>query len=307
MNFLHKLIVTATLPTLITLGFLTAVFFYLALLHVIKKIFFYTYERYYHWRFREHSFWPNLLEHSSSDWHNLLGWANWKNLNFQPRTLISVSLIVILFSFIFLNWWLTLLFLTVPIIFYAYLKLKAAQRVAKFREQLPDALGSLSDTMRSGFSLPQAIIFVAREVEPPLQNILHALVRSHNLRIPITLAFARIGRQINIVEWTTIAEALVAQEKWGGNVLPLLEETARTMRERLAVEKEIMTLTAAGRLSGQLVSALIPIILLFFFVVSPDYLSVMFTSVSGRLLLTVAFTLQIVGFFWIRHLTRVDY
>lgn len=265
------------------------------------------YRHYHAWRYRPSAFWPSLSPLPLTKWRLLLGWAGWHGPEIKLSTTIIFSLLCTVILFLLRHSLAVLLFLICLASLFITLKIKATKRKAEFREQLPEALSSLSDALRSGFSLSQALIFISREVRPPLQEVLKALIRSEQVQLPLHEAFTRISRQIQIPEWTIIAEALTAQERWGGNILPLLEETAKTIRERLTVEKEILTLTAAGRLSGLLVSALAPIILLFFFIVSPDYLSAMFTTHIGRLLFILALGLQLVGFIWIRYLTQVDY
>ena len=190
---------------------------------------------------------------------------------------------------------------------YWFLGARAARYQAAFVRQLPDGLASLTDTIRTGFSWPQAIVFGAQEFDTPLKETFQALERGFLFQLEPGLALERVATELNIPEWTMVAETIRTQQQLGGNIVPLLQEIAHSIHDRLGVEQEIKTMTAAGRMSGLLIAGLMPIVVIVFWLISPNYLELLFTTALGRLLFALACSLEIIGFVWIREVVRVDY
>ena len=67
---------------------------------------------------------------------------------------------------------------------------------------------------------------------------------------------------------------MLIQRQVGGNLSEVLDNIARTIRERVRIRGEIRTLTAQGRISGIIVS-LIPFAMsVFIYLINPEYISV---------------------------------
>ena len=140
-----------------------------------------------------------------------------------------------------------------------------------------------------------------------MQRVFQALVRADELDLEFFDALGRTANQMQVREWTIVAETLAVQQRLGGNIVPFLEETARTVRDRITAESEIKTMTAAGRMSGYLIAGLVPLVLAFFFFLSPAYITVLFELPIGRMLFTAAMALEVIGFIWITKIVSIDY
>lgn len=251
--------------------------------------------------------WPTLSETKLSPIDLLLQWSGYSHRAGLFKVVVSVSAAVVVISIIIQN--ISGVFIGIVIISFISLLIisRSAQNKRKCVRSLPDALSALTDTLRAGFSLPQAIAFLAEELDAPVKNIFSTLQRSYVYQVHFSKALQVITEQIALTEWVIVAEALAVVGENGGNSIPLLEETARALRDRLNSEQEVKTLTASGRLSGMLVAGLVPVVLVFFWFVSPAYISILFTSATGRILLVVACALEIAGFIWIRQVVSVEY
>lgn len=254
-----------------------------------------------------HPVWPALVYETRSSWERMLFWSGFHDKIPPARKIIfgffalTIVLVFAIGSFGFI--------VTVVLVGLAYLwiRMRAGKAQDLFSAQLPDGLQSLVDTLRAGYTLPQAIVFLSRETMPPMQLVFRALERAQTLQITFADALARTAAQMGVREWSVVAETLSAQQRLGGNVIPFLEETAKSVRDRMSVEQEIKSMTAAGRMSGFLIAGLVPIVLIVFSLLSPSYVSVLFTTPLGRTLLMICAGLELVGFFWIRKIVSIDY
>jgi tight adherence protein B len=101
--------------------------------------------------------------------------------------------------------------------------------------------------------------------------------------------------------------ALVAalQRETGGNTAEVLERVTDTIRERFQLRRLVKTLTAQGRMSRWVVSALPVGLLLIITALNPAYERPMFTDPTGRVLLVIAATLIVSGSLVIKRIVNI--
>lgn len=257
--------------------------------------------------------WPALTAAPPSRWADTLHWAGFKKI---PKLNAVAGAALILFFLLGLIFGAMptgrqargFLFGIIGLGLGAFLILRSATRRKKlFVAELPEALRSLADALRSGFTMPQALQWLARELADPLGSAFQGLVRADEMRLPVGEAALALARQIQLPEWQLFAEMLAAQQNIGGNFIPLLTELGQAMHDARAAADELKSLTAAGRTSGILVAALMPATLVMFSLLSPTYTETLFGTVFGRLAFGVAVLLEIIGAGWIYFLVRSEY
>jgi tight adherence protein B len=86
----------------------------------------------------------------------------------------------------------------------------------------------------------------------------------------------------------------------------ILDNVAETIRERQRLQRQVRTLSAEGRLSGYVLTALPVVLALAMAVVNPGYLAELGSGI-GPVLLVVGAVLLVIGWVWIRRLTRLTF
>jgi tight adherence protein B len=100
--------------------------------------------------------------------------------------------------------------------------------------------------------------------------------------------------------------AINVQHEVGGNLAEILDNIAHTIRERIRIMGEIRTITAQQRLSGYIL-AVLPVILAFLvYMLNPQYISRLWTSTCGLLMLGTGFIMIVIGFLVIRRITNIE-
>jgi len=85
----------------------------------------------------------------------------------------------------------------------------------------------------------------------------------------------------------------------------VLDTISGTIAERISMRREVLALTAQGRLSG-VILALLPVALAgFMAVVNPGYLRPLIDEPLGRLAMAIAGGLELLGFLIIRRLVDI--
>src|SRR5579875_845121 len=102
------------------------------------------------------------------------------------------------------------------------------------------------------------------------------------------------------------ASILAVQHLVGGDLPGLLMNLAAAIHERLQLQAELRALTAQARFSGWVLAALPFVVVGVMLMASPSYISPLFNTEAGRVLLLFALVLLGVGLLSIRILNRVE-
>lgn len=187
-----------------------------------------------------------------------------------------------------------------------YLRMLKKQRLAKFNEQLEDALLSMSSALKAGFSITQALENVAAENRYPISFEFTLLSQELRLGVQFDTALRKMADRLESQDFELVAVAIITARQTGGELTSVLEELAGVIRERMRIAQRVRALTAQGRMQAWLISC-VPFLLMFAMMhLAPDLMDAFFGSVVGVVVL-LAVTLMVVGgFLWIRKITTID-
>lgn len=182
---------------------------------------------------------------------------------------------------------------------------KARQRrLAQCDEQMPQALEIVGLALRAGHALPGALRLAAEECPSPLSEEIGRVVHEHSLGRPMNDVITRFATRLQgcaAVETFTVA-VLVLQET-GGNLIHVIERIVENARARASYNARLRALTAEGRQSAKLLSALPAIFAILTISVDPMYLETLRTR-GGMTIAMIAVGMWIAGVLWTRRLVR---
>ena len=188
-----------------------------------------------------------------------------------------------------------------------WIRLRMAQqrRSVKMAAQLPDALMLMATALRSGLGFQQALQLVADEGPSPLAPELGRFSRDLALGLSMEEALVRLQTRLGSTDGEMLAAALLVQRQTGGNLVEILSNLHDTIRDRQQVQGQVRTLTAQGRLSGMVLTAIPIFLALAFWVLNRDYLLVLVHDPRGRMLSGIAIGLMLIGVYFIRRIVRI--
>ncbi len=110
---------------------------------------------------------------------------------------------------------------------------------------------------------------------------------------PLVDALERMAHRLDVEDLTWVVQAIRIQQTVGGKLADLLHTLADFIRDREEVRREVRVLTAEGRISAYVLTALAPYMFLAIQVVSPGYMKPMF---HGLGLVVLGFTALLMTF-----------
>jgi tight adherence protein B len=225
---------------------------------------------------------------------------------------------IILFTFIgtFLTIWLLsvivhsllvglLIGLAIPFVVRALIKRKVDRKRRLFAEQLPDNLQVLASAMRAGHSFIGALSVVVEDAPDPSRSEFRRVVADEQLGVPLEDALHVVVERMDSRELEQVALVAAVQRQSGGNTAEVLDRVTDTIRERFELRRTVQTLTAQGRLSRWIVSALPVFLLVVITLINPGYMSVLYGSTGGRVALVVAGAMIVGGSLVIKRIVNI--
>jgi tight adherence protein B len=187
-----------------------------------------------------------------------------------------------------------------------WLNRKRKARVAKLNSQLPEALTIISNALKAGFGLLQAMDNAAEQLSHPISTELGRTIHEMNIGSSAEEALVALSERSGSYDLDIVVTAILVQRTVGGNLGEILDNVADTMRERIRIRGEIKTLTAQQKLTG-LVIGFIPIgVGVLFQIMSPGYIEPLFTTFVGRLMIGVAVVLEVIGVMVIQRILDIE-
>ncbi|OLC53646.1 MAG: hypothetical protein AUH85_13745 [Chloroflexi bacterium 13_1_40CM_4_68_4] len=188
----------------------------------------------------------------------------------------------------------------------AWLRAREARQARRFSEQLPDTVVTIASALHAGFSLRQAIDQLAREAAEPTASVFAGVARDLSLGLTEETAFERIAATDGSEDTMLLVAAIGASSRVGGSLARMLDSIGATLRERARIEADVRVLTSQQRYSAYVLAALPVIVGVFLYLISPDYISAMFTTAITRIMLVAAAVLVSIGFVIMRRMAAVD-
>lgn len=185
------------------------------------------------------------------------------------------------------------------------LQVERRRRLARFEEQLPEALDVMARALRAGHPFSETLKLVSEEMTGPIAQEFGKAFADINYGVSVSDAFHAMLARTPSLSLMTVVTAVLVQRESGGNLAEILDKIAAVVRSRFRFQRRVRTLSAEGRLSAWIL-VLIPFALATVMtVVSPNYLSMMVKDPTGRTLVMFAFVMIIVGIIWIRRIIRI--
>jgi len=192
----------------------------------------------------------------------------------------------------------------IPLPFF-YVQRKRRRRLFKLEQQLPDALGAISSSLRVGHSLAASMGSVAQEFKDPIAAEIRKCVEEQNFGIDFRVSLTNLTDRVPTQDFRIFAAAVLIQRESGGSLAELLEKLAQTTRERFRLKKQISVHTAQGRMTGWILTFFPAVLGLALYAVNPGGMSVLWTSSIGQKILYGAVGMDIVGALIIRKIVQI--
>jgi len=183
--------------------------------------------------------------------------------------------------------------------------LKRRRRI-KFGVQLVDALMSMSNALRTGFSLAQGFEMIQREMDDPISQEFRLMNTEIRLGVSVEEAMNNMLARIPSEDLDLVITAITISHEVGGNLTEVFENIAQTIRERQRLEGKIRSLTAMGKMQAGIICMLPVAMALALNFTNPELMEPLFKTPLGLCMFGAILVLEVIGILVIRKIVNID-
>ena len=188
-----------------------------------------------------------------------------------------------------------------------YVRWARSRRFLKFDEQFPEAMDLLARALRAGHALTTGLLMVAEELPEPIGPEFKILYDEQNFGLPMPQAMKQFAERVPSMDARFFVTAVLTQRESGGNLAEVLDNLASIIRVRFKVKRQVRVISAHGRITGWILSALPTALGLLFAFSNPERYRQFYTNPLGMQMIAVALLLQVVGVIIISRIVKIEY
>ncbi len=163
--------------------------------------------------------------------------------------------------------------LTAIIIPIMWLKRRRNKKMAKFGSQLPEAIDLITRSLKAGHPVPVAISMVAREMQDPIGTEFGMVTDEVTYGSDLVTALNNLYERVGNTELPLLVSSVSIQSTTGGNLREILEGLSTVIRDRMKMQRKIHAISAEGRMSAMMLSAMPVLLFIALFFIAPGYYS----------------------------------
>ncbi len=184
-----------------------------------------------------------------------------------------------------------------------YAHKRATDRRELFLLQFRDLLYYLSAALAAGKALEPAFLDATASLSAQygrgdtilLASLRHVHARMA-LRQPIETELAALAEETELEDVRSFADVIAVCRRSGGNLVEVMQQSVRVLREKMEIRREMETAWAAKRLEQRILCVSPVFLILLVRLGSGDFMDPMYQTPAGRLMMTLALGLICVGF-----------
>jgi tight adherence protein B len=188
-----------------------------------------------------------------------------------------------------------------------YVGFRRRRRLERFRSLFPDAIDVIVRGIKSGVPLADCLKIVASETSEPVKGEFKTLVEDQALGLPLGEAVQRLPDRIPIPEASFFAIVIAVQSRTGGNLSEALGNLSSVLRERKKMLGKIAAMSAEAKASGGIIGSLPIVVGGILYFTSPDYVGLLFSTLTGNIVLGACALWMATGVFVMRQMVRFDF
>jgi tight adherence protein B len=181
------------------------------------------------------------------------------------------------------------------------------RREKKFLRALPDAVDVIVRGIKAGLPLFESIKVVAADAPEPLKSEFMAIIETQAIGMPLGEACARLYERMPLPEANFFGIVVAIQQKSGGNLSEALGNLSKVLRDRKKMSEKIQAMSMEAKASAAIIGALPPIVMLLVYLSTPDYISLLWTHPTGRLMLAGCVVWMSAGIFVMKKMINFDF
>ena len=186
-----------------------------------------------------------------------------------------------------------------------YVCSKKKRRMKKLERQLPDALELIGRALRAGHAFSSGMSLAADEFEDPLGSEFGKALDEINFGVSVPDALKNLADRVDSPDLKYFVVSVIIQREAGGNLAEIMDKIGHIIRERFKLRGKIRVLSAEGRITAVILTAIPFLVIIALHFINPNYIHTLLTEPAGRIISAVAGFMMLTGILVMKRLIRI--
>ena len=162
------------------------------------------------------------------------------------------------------------------------------RRLAKIDPQIPQSVSTLANSMRAGLTLVQAITRLAEQAPEPIRSEFRIMANQYAFGADMETVIRNAKARLNLPNFSLFASALLLNREMGGDISETLTRISQSLDKLREMRKTVEAHTSEGRTNIKVLLVAPIFMLAVMSFVMPRGVRLLFTTVPGWAVLTIA-------------------
>lgn len=181
------------------------------------------------------------------------------------------------------------------------------RRETKFSDELPNAVDVIVRGVKAGLPIGDCIRIIASETQEPVKSEFRMIAESTAMGMPLGESCAKLYDRMPLAEANFFGIVIMIQQKAGGSLSEALANLSKVLRERKKMKAKIKAMSTEAKASAVIIAALPPAVMFLVYITSPNYIELLWTTPTGRMLLFGSLCWMLMGTLVMRKMINFDF
>lgn len=180
------------------------------------------------------------------------------------------------------------------------------RRRDRFLDEFPNAIDVIVRGVRAGLPLADSIRTVASDSQEPVRSEFRAILDAQAIGLALPDAVARLPERVGLPEANFFSIVVAIQSKSGGSLSDALSNLSRVLRERRKMKGKVKAMSTEAKASAGIIGSLPIIVGLLVDLTSPDYISLLWRTNTGLVMLGICGVWMLMGILVMRRMINFE-
>jgi len=172
--------------------------------------------------------------------------------------------------------------------------------------QLPAAVSSMSNSIRAGLTVVQAIQRLSETAPEPIRTDFRVMANRYAFGASMDATLNEAKERLASPDFNLFASALLLNREMGGDISDTLTRISLSLDKLHQMRQTVEAHTSEGRTNIKVLLVAPVLILLMLSTADPQGVTMLFTTSQGYVILLIAGTLIAIGVYFAAKITRTD-
>lgn len=185
-------------------------------------------------------------------------------------------------------------------------------RLRKLNLEFKEGILTLSSFLSAGYSVENAFAACVGELESlygkegMMAGEFAHMVSQIRMNRPAEVVLSEFAKRSGLDDVKNFAEVFAASKRSGGELVAVIAHTAAVIRDKIQVQEEIATMTAAKQFEQKIMNMIPLLIVIYIDVSSPGFFDMMYSTGVGRIIMTCCLAVYAGAFMLAKRIMEIE-